>query len=133
MYNNQDYIVRVLLSSKIHNIPGHPKVTYKTLVSLFKSQFPWLSVDKLKYHAKKSKVSIRDLSQDSWVSILDPKDTGKKTSDIFIDEEDTDKSIFESPSIRKSKSSNTEIDTKKVMKSFLLLYSRDVQIEVVCS
>ena len=51
---NQEEIMRVLLCSKIHVIPGHPRITYRTLVALFKPQFSWLTVGKLKYHAKKN-------------------------------------------------------------------------------
>ena len=63
---NQEEIMRVLLCSKIHVIPGHPRITFRTLVALFKPQFSWLTVGKLKYHAKKMKEKIEDLSQDSW-------------------------------------------------------------------
>ena len=73
MIMNEEGIIKVLLCARIHDIPGHPKITFKTLLAIFKPQFPWLSMGKLKYHANKMKPKIVDLSQDSWLSILDNK------------------------------------------------------------
>ena len=70
-------ILKIILCGKIHKVPGHDDITYESLVSLFQDEHPWLTVGKLKYHAKMLKGRISSEDRNSWLEYLSRKDSDK--------------------------------------------------------
>ena len=107
---NQERIIKVLLCSRIHDIPGHPKITFNTLLAIFKPQFPWLTMGKFKYQASLMKKTINDHSQDSWLSIVGNNNTSTETQDNnSVQTNSTENTDFTS-----SDNKNTKKNTKSV-------------------
>ena len=82
----------------MHNIPGHPKLSYSTLLNLFKDKFEWLTIGKLRYHGDKMKGKIDNISEDSWLNVLEesevescPSEASGNDSIILVVESDPKK------------------------------------------
>ena len=54
-YEDREIILDTILNSKIHCTIGHDKVTYDTLIDLFKPKFAWLTASKLRKHVSVSR------------------------------------------------------------------------------
>ena len=68
---NEQKIMSTILCSKIHDIPGHPTLTFDALLALFKPRFPWLTIGKLKYHVEQARGKLNKHNDQSWISVLD--------------------------------------------------------------
>ena len=63
---NQEVFLRLILCSKVHAIPGHPILSFTALYELFRNQYSWLTVGKLKYYAQKLELTNEETEDDTW-------------------------------------------------------------------
>ena len=67
-FTNQEYIMDLILSSKVCPIPGHSKITFNAILCLFKETHPWLTVPKLKHHSYKMHNKLKNIPSETWIS-----------------------------------------------------------------
>ena len=83
---DEEAIIKVIMCSKMHNIPGHPKLSYSTLLNLFKDKFEWLTIGKLRYHGDKMKGKIDNICKDSWLNVLEESEVESCPSEASVND-----------------------------------------------
>ena len=115
----QEAMLRVILYAKVQKIPGHPNLTYRSIYEVFKPQFSWLTLPKLKYYGRKM-LHNNDYgkNKESWIAFFHREEEAKKLKAYADKKVNEDNVKVHIPAMNKdSKPSNFESAVKNRDKS----------------